>query len=134
MAASCGFSRVSCGFVGASDGWHDLMDHSRMEWEFGSATNGNIAVMGEIDLHCAAVAAQRCSGRRGIRVHGGIRDRRGAPHSSAADDGVAGGSVCGAKGPIHLQWARAANPEWLAAKSGDGGKLMRASHNVLAGA
>jgi glucoamylase len=29
------------------------------------------------------------------------------------------------------QWQRAANPEWLAAKSGDGGKLMRASHNVL---
>jgi glucoamylase len=27
MAASCGFSRVSCGFVGASDGWRDLMDN-----------------------------------------------------------------------------------------------------------
>ena len=29
------------------------------------------------------------------------------------------------------QWQRVANPEWLAAKAGDGGKLMRASHNVL---
>src|ERR1035441_395796 len=29
------------------------------------------------------------------------------------------------------QWHRAANPEWLAAKAGDGGKLMRASHNVI---
>ena len=29
------------------------------------------------------------------------------------------------------QWHRVANPEWLAAKSCDGGKLMRASHNVL---
>jgi glucoamylase len=29
------------------------------------------------------------------------------------------------------QWKRAANPEWLAAKTGDGGKLMRVSHNVL---
>ena len=29
------------------------------------------------------------------------------------------------------QWRRAANPEWLAAKAGDGGKLMRTSHNVL---
>ena len=27
MGASCGFSRVSCGFVGASDGWRDLMDN-----------------------------------------------------------------------------------------------------------
>ena len=47
MAANCGFSRVSCGFVGASDGWRDLMDNFRMDWEFGSATNGNVAVMGE---------------------------------------------------------------------------------------
>ena len=29
------------------------------------------------------------------------------------------------------QWHRVANPEWLAAKACDGGKLMRASHNVL---
>ena len=49
MAASCGFSRVSCGFVGASDGWQDLMENFSMDWEFGSATDGNIAVMGEIE-------------------------------------------------------------------------------------
>jgi glucoamylase len=29
------------------------------------------------------------------------------------------------------QWKRAANPEWLAAKACDGGRLMRVSHNVL---
>jgi len=29
------------------------------------------------------------------------------------------------------QWHRVANPEWLAEKARDGGKLMRASHNVL---
>ncbi len=52
MAASCGFTRVSCGFVGASDGWQDLMQNFKMDWEFGSATDGNIAVMGEIDLDC----------------------------------------------------------------------------------
>lgn len=51
MGASCGFSRVSCGFVGASDGWHDLMENFRMDWEFGSATNGNVAMMGELNLH-----------------------------------------------------------------------------------
>ena len=55
MAANCGysslgFSRVSCGFVGSSDGWRDLMDNFRMDWEFGSATDGNIAIMGELDL------------------------------------------------------------------------------------
>ena len=54
MTASCGFSRVSCGFVGASDGWQDVMQNFTMDWEFGSATNGNVAVMGEIDLGCNA--------------------------------------------------------------------------------
>ncbi len=29
------------------------------------------------------------------------------------------------------QWKRVANPEWLAEKAQDGGRLMRASHNVL---
>ena len=52
MTASCGFTRMSCGFVGASDGWQDLMQNMKMNWEFGSATNGNVAVMGEIDLGC----------------------------------------------------------------------------------
>ena len=54
MTASCGFSRMSCGFVGASDGWQDLKQNFKMDWEFGSATNGNVAMMGEIDLDCIA--------------------------------------------------------------------------------
>ncbi len=45
-----GFARTSCGFVGASDGWQDLHDNFKMDWEFDRAENGNIAVMGEIDL------------------------------------------------------------------------------------
>ena len=58
MAANCGpssagFSKVSCGFVGVSDGWRDLLDNFRMDWEFGSATDGNIAIMGELDLNGA---------------------------------------------------------------------------------
>lgn len=52
LAVSCspGFARVSCGFVGFSDGWQDLHDNFKMDWEFDRAENGNIAVMGEIDL------------------------------------------------------------------------------------
>jgi len=40
----------SVGFVGYSDGWQDLSQHSRMEWEYTRAENGNIALTGEIDL------------------------------------------------------------------------------------
>ena len=49
MAVHGGFSRASCGYVGASDGWQDLKDGFKMDWEFGSALDGNVAVMGEVD-------------------------------------------------------------------------------------
>ncbi len=50
MATDCGFSRTSCGYVGASDGWTDLNDNFKMDWEFDQALDGNIALMGEIDI------------------------------------------------------------------------------------
>lgn len=50
MGCSLGFSRRSVGYVGASDGWQDLTDNFKMDWEFRAAENGNIALTGEIDL------------------------------------------------------------------------------------
>jgi glucoamylase len=50
MGCSQGFLRRSIGYVGASDGWQDLMDNFRMDWEFRKAGGGNIALMGGIDL------------------------------------------------------------------------------------
>src|ERR1043166_4398909 len=44
------FLRRSVGFVGASDGWQDLMQHNSMEWQFQRAEDGNIALTAEIDL------------------------------------------------------------------------------------
>jgi len=122
MAASCDFSRMSCGFVGASDGWRDLVDNFRMDWEFGSATNGNIAMMGEIDLNGT-------NGTYEFTLSFGI----GEGHHTAAQKTM--GSLAMPyeehRSRFITQWKRAANPEWLAAKSGDAGRLMRVSHNVL---
>jgi len=50
MGSSSGFVRRSVGYVGESDGWRDLMDNFRMDWEFSTATDGNIALMGEVGL------------------------------------------------------------------------------------
>jgi len=124
MGASCGFSRMSCGFVGASDGWQDVMQHFKMDWEFGSATNGNVAVIGEID--CAGCDAR---GAREFTVAIGIGE---GLHTAAQKmmDSLATAYEELRKRFIE-QWLRAANPAWLAAKAQDGGKLMRASHNVL---
>jgi glucoamylase len=50
LAATVPFSRLSCGYVGQSDGWTDLSDNYRMDWEFDRAMDGNIALTGELDL------------------------------------------------------------------------------------
>ena len=50
MAATVPFTRVSCGYVGKSDGWTDLADNFQMDWEFERAEAGNIALTGEINV------------------------------------------------------------------------------------
>ncbi len=124
MGANCGFSRVSCGFVGKSDGWRDLMENFSMRWQFGSATHGNLAVMGELDLGNAGA-----DGAREFVLAIGI----GEGHHTALQKTVSAMAMPFVQNRDRFieQWHRAANPEWLAAKAGDGGKLMRASHNVL---
>jgi glucoamylase len=128
MGASCGFTRVSCGFVGASDGWRDVMEGYRMDWEFGSATNGNIALFGELNLDCARNCG-KADGAREFTVAVGIGDTL---HTALQK------TISALVMPYEQhrsrfieQWHRAANPEWLAAKAQDGGRLMRASHNVV---
>src|SRR5579863_703287 len=124
MGASCGFSRVSCGFVGSSDGWHDLRDNYEMDWEFGSATNGNIALFGELNLGAAGT-----DGAREFVLAIGI----GEGNHTALQKTVSALATPFEQNRARFieQWHRAANPEWLAPKACDGGKLMRASHNVL---
>jgi glucoamylase len=53
VGVSNNFIKTSCGYVGASDGWQDLHDNFQMDWEFERAEQGNVAVMGEIDLSSA---------------------------------------------------------------------------------
>jgi len=50
MMATVPFARTSCGYVGMSDGWTDLHENLRMDYEFKHADNGNIALTGELDL------------------------------------------------------------------------------------
>jgi glucoamylase len=127
MGASCGFSRVSCGYVGASDGWRDLKDNFKMDWEFGSALNGNIALMGELNLGSECNAGGE--GARQFTVAIGIGDTL----HTAMQKTVSALTMPYAQQRQRFieQWYRAANPEWLAEKAQDGGHLMRSSHNIL---
>jgi glucoamylase len=50
LGATIPFTRLSCGYVGESDGWTDLADNFQMDWEFDSAVDGNLALTGELNL------------------------------------------------------------------------------------
>jgi glucoamylase len=50
LACSLPWLKRSAGFVGHSDGWTDLHQHKKMEWEYSRAENGNIGLTGQINL------------------------------------------------------------------------------------
>jgi len=119
MGADCGFVRSSCGYVGTSDGYQNLSQKMAMTWQFGQALNGNIAVIGEIDIarcreftiaiafgdgHHAAIAQMMQSLATSYGLH---RDR------------------------FIEQWHRTAPVDHLGSASTDRGKLARVSHNIL---
>jgi len=51
LGANLPFVRSSCGYVGATDGWGDVARDFKMDYEFASAEDGNIALTAELDLH-----------------------------------------------------------------------------------
>jgi glucoamylase len=148
MTASCGFTRMSCGFVGASDGWQDLMQNFTMDWEFGSATDGNVAIMGEIDLECNALRDNKLridpGGQLSAEASGEAQSGNAVREFTLAI-GIGNGhhtalqKMMGAlatpfeehRNRFIAQWQRAAHPVWLDGHTRDGGKLLRTSHAVL---
>src|SRR5882757_3304396 len=118
MGADCGFSRSSCGYVGTSDGYQDLCMDMKMTWEFGQALDGNIAVMGEIDV--AAHREFTIAISFGDGNHAAIAQMMQTLATPYEEH----------QRRFLLQWTRAVSPK-LSSASKDGGKLMRISHNVL---
>ncbi len=119
MGADCGFSRSSCGYVGTSDGYQDLCTDMKMTWQFGEALDGNIAVMGEIDV--AANREFTIAISFGDGSHAAIAQMMQTLATPYEEH----------QKRFLLQWTRSVSPPRLATVSKDGGKLMRISHNVL---
>jgi glucoamylase len=119
MGVNCGFTRSSCGYVGTSDGYQNLAQDLKMNWQFGQALDGNIAIMGEVDVSC----------NRDFTIAIAFGDGHHAALSGMMQ-------TLATPYDIHLkrflvQWARAASPELLTPFSMDKGTLMRISHNVV---
>jgi glucoamylase len=50
VGATVPFTEASCGYVAVNDGWTDLADNYRLDWQFDAALDGNIALTGRMDL------------------------------------------------------------------------------------
>jgi glucoamylase len=48
LACSTGWLNASAGFVGVSDGWQDVARHGSMTWRYAAASDGNVALIGQI--------------------------------------------------------------------------------------
>ncbi len=120
VGCDCGFSRTSCGFVGESDGWQDLHQNFKMDWEFDRAEHGNIAVMGEIDLS------------KGNEFTVGIAFGE-SPHApTAVLTQALAQPFSRYQARFIEQWKRAsAKSEPLTQFSGDQGRLYSTSSNLL---
>ena len=119
LGADCGFTRTSCGYVGTSDGFQDLAIDMKMDWQFGQALNGNIAVMGEIDVakhREFTIAIALGDGHHAALA--GLMQTLSTPYPAHAQRFIE-------------QWLRAGSPEHLADAATDSGKLMRISENML---
>jgi glucoamylase len=119
MGADCGFTRSSCGYVGQSDGYQDLLNDMKMTWSFGEALNGNIAIMGEIDVER----------HREFTIAIGLGDGHHAALSEMMQALAVPYEVHCAR--FVEQWMRAMTPKELAAASTDAGRLSRISQNVI---
>lgn len=71
LACTVPFKAASCGYVGTSDGWQDIKNHQLMSWFYSQASDGNIALTGEIDLTA-------CHGQFGLSLGFGISPEEAA--------------------------------------------------------
>lgn len=120
MGCNTGFKRTSCGYVGHSDGWQDLHDNFKMDWEFESATNGNVALTAQIEV------PNRREFTIGIAfgdsLHAALTTLQQSLAIPFADH----------RERFIDQWRRiCCNSEPLEKVAGDGGRLYRTSRSLL---
>jgi glucoamylase len=68
LASDRGFSRSSAGYVGYSDGWQDFNQNGRMTWTYAEATDGNVALFGELQSNRGTLALSFADTPQGART------------------------------------------------------------------
>lgn len=120
LAVDRGLSRASCGYLGVSDGWTDLEQNGRMEWEFARADDGHIGLTAEVDLsHGPEFTVCLAMGENFHHACTVALQSGGLDYARKRDRFLA-------------QWRSAhANRLPLSAGSCDGGRLYETSWNLL---
>ena len=113
------FTRRSVGYAGHSDGWQDLMDNFKMDWEYSQAQDGNLALTGEIDLS------------RGLEFIVALAFGRSAQSAATKLLQALATPFADQRGKYVRQWQRTRSNEDLAAQTKDGAHLMRLSQCIL---
>ena len=113
------FTRRSVGYAGHSDGWQDLMDNFRMDWEFNQARDGNIALTGEIDLsHGLEFTVALAFGRSAQSAATKLLQALATPFADQREKYVS-------------QWQRTRSKDDWSGQTRDGAHLMRLSQCIL---
>ena len=113
------FTRRSVGYVGSSDGWQDLMGNFKMDWEYGRAEDGNIALMGEIDLS------------RGLEFTLAVALGRSAQSASTQLVQALATPFARQREKYVAQWQRTRADNDLSTKAGKSAHLVRLSQSIL---
>ncbi len=113
------FTRRSVGFAGASDGWQDLMDNFKMDWEFSRADDGNLAITAEVDLSA------------GLEFTIGIGFGSSPQSASTRLEQALATSFAQVREKFVGQWQRTRSELDLSAHTGDGGSMLRLSQCLL---
>lgn len=120
IAATVPFRRLSCGYVGTSDGWTDLAENFQMDWEFDKAEGGNVALTGEIET------AGRAEFTLGLALGDGLQ------HALSALFQALGMPFEDRRKRFSAQWDRACESMRPIAKvARDDGRLYRGSYSLL---
>jgi glucoamylase len=120
LMCSTPFSRLSVGYVGASDGWTDLSQGFQLDWQFDQALNGNVALTGEVELAAAQEFVVAIAfGNSQQRAIATLFQSLAQPFESQRSRFVE-------------QWERThKSHDALEDQSGDGGHLFHASYKLL---
>ncbi|MHB8369956.1 MAG: glycoside hydrolase family 15 protein [Leptospirales bacterium] len=120
LGATIPFRRLSCGFVGRSDGLTDLLRHRDLAWSFDRASDGNVAGVGELAFDGSQEFTVALS--FGTGEHGAVTTLFQSMGIHFIEQ----------KGRFLEQWARVTEKVLpLGEHAGDGGRLFRISHNVI---